>query len=555
MGLPDLAPNGREAMEARRNWGLAGVVCTGVGVAAGELIAAVVSPSASPVSAVGQGVIGALPGGTKEWAIHLFGTSDKTVFLATMVVIMAVLAAVAGLLERTRRGLGLALIAVFGVAGIVAVAARPDISGMAFVAPVVAAGLAMVLLAWVRSRFLAPSLARVLKAEYDARRRARVPGPPPVPAPADTAPEPTDPAAGAGQGTTRRSFLGYMGAGAAVAVLAGGAAVMLRRASVAVAGLRAKVVLPRALRPAPPVPAAAVLDIAGITPLVTDPNNFYRIDTALVVPAVNSDTWKLTVTGLVEHEITMDFAQLLAKPMVESYVTIGCVSNDVGGNLVGNARWLGWPVRELLAEAGVKPGADMVLSRSTDGFTAGTPLAAMTDARNAMIAVGMDGAPLPLVHGYPARLIVPGLYGYVSATKWLAELKVTTFTADQGYWTPLGWSALGPIKTASRIDVPNAGATPAAGRYVAAGVAWSPERGIAAVQVQLDGGPWQGATLAAALNKDTWVQWQAPLDLTAGHHQLKVRAVDGTGAVQTGDIAPPAPNGATGWHTVEFTAR
>ncbi|RAN72030.1 oxidoreductase [Bacillus sp. SRB_336] len=546
-------------MQARGYWGLAGVVCTGVGVAVGELVAAVVSPSASPVSAVGQGVIGALPGGTKEWAIHLFGTSDKTVFLVSMVVVMAVLAAAAGLLEHARHGVGLALIALFGLAGIVAVASRPDASGVAFVAPVLAGGLSMALLAWMRGRFLLPGLAGELKGEYDAGRRLRAPPPVPVPSPAKPPATPTATPAETSTAVvppndTRRTFLGYMGAGAVVALLAGGAAVMLRRASVVVADLRAKVTLPRALKPAPQVPAAAVLDIAGITPLVTDPTSFYRIDTALVVPAVNSDTWNLTVNGMVEREVSLTFAQLLAKPLVESYVTIGCVSNDVGGNLVGNARWLGWPVRELLAEAGVKPGADMVLSRSTDGFTAGTPLEALTDGRNAMIAVGMDGAPLPLVHGYPARLIVPGLYGYVSATKWLSELKVTTFAADQGYWTPLGWSARGPIKTASRIDVPRSGANPPAGRFTAAGVAWSPQRGISAVQVQLDGGPWQGASLAAALNKDTWVQWQAPLTLMPGKHQLKVRAVDGTGAVQTGDVAPPAPDGATGWDTVEFNA-
>lgn len=541
-------------MEARRYWGLAGVVCTGVGVAAGELTAAFISPSASPVSAVGQTVIGLLPGGVKEGAIHLFGTADKTVFLASMVVVMALLAFAAGLLERFHRGFGQAVIVLFGVVGVAAVAGRPDVTGTAFVAPVVAAGIAMALLAWVRGRFLHSGLGRELKAEYDAGRAPRASGPPAVKAapaaPGQLSPPPPE----AARSASRRTFLGFMGAGAAVAVLAGGAAVLVRRASVVVAELRAKVRLPRPATAAAAVPAAAVLDIAGVTPLITDASQFYRIDTALVVPAVNSDTWKLSVTGMVEREITLTFAQLLTKPMVESYVTIGCVSNEVGGDLVGNARWLGWPVRELLAEAGVRPGADMVLSRSTDGFTAGTPLEALTDPRNAMIAVGMNGAPLPMVHGYPARLIVPGLYGYVSATKWLSELKVTTFAADQGYWTPLGWSALGPIKTASRIDVPRAGAKPATGRFTAAGVAWSPERGISAVEVQLDGGPWRSASLAAALNKDTWVQWQVPLTLAAGKHQLKVRAVDGAGAVQTGDIAPPAPDGASGWHTVEFTA-
>ncbi len=549
-------------MEARRYWGLAGLVCTGVGVAAGELVAALISPSASPVGAVGQGVIGVLPGGVKEWAIHLFGTADKTVFLICMVVVMAGIAAVAGLLERTRHGLGQAVIALFGVVGVVAVASRPDVAGTAFAAPVAAAGVAMALLAWVRGRFLLPGRGRALG--HDAGHPPRVPGAPstpsmalrtpPAPSPATVAPVAAGAAAAPARPATRRAFLGYMGAGGVVAVLAGGTAVLLRRASVVVSELRAKVMLPRPVTGAAAVPAAAVLDVPGITPLVTDPDNFYRIDTALVVPAVNSDTWKLTVTGLVEREVTLTFSQLLAKPLVERWVTIGCVSNEVGGDLVGNARWLGWPVRELLAGAGVKPGADMVLSRSTDGFTAGTPLEAMTDARGALVAVGMNGAPLPLAHGYPVRLIVPGLYGYVSATKWLSELKVTTFAADQGYWTPLGWSAHGPIKTASRIDVPRAGAKPAAGPFTTAGVAWSPGRGISAVQVQLDGGPWQEATLAASLNKDTWVQWQAHLDPAAGRHRLRVRAVDGAGALQAGAVAPPAPDGATGWHTVDFTA-
>lgn len=522
-------------MELRRYWVLAGVVCVGVGVAAGELLAAVVSPSASPVSAVGQTVIGLLPGGVKEWAIHLFGTADKTVFLTSMVLIMAALAGVVGLLERGRRGVGQAGIGLFGVAGIAAVASRPDIGPLAFGAPIAAAVVAMALLACTRTRFLSP--------EFHGAPTADDAGRPP---PAATSPS--------ARGPARRTFFAYMGAGAAVAIIAGGASVIVRRSAVVVSELRAKVKLPPPLAPAPAVPAAAQLAISGITPFVTDAENFYRIDTALVVPAVNSDTWQLTVTGMVENEITLSFAQLLAKPMVENYTTIGCVSNEVGGDLVGNARWLGWPVRELLAEAGVKAGADMVLSRSTDGFTAGTPLEAMTDARNAIIAVGMNGAPLPLVHGFPARLIVPGLYGYVSATKWLEELKVTTFAGDQGYWTPLGWNALGPIKTASRIDVPRSGTKMTAGSATAAGVAWAPERGISAVQIQLDGGPWHDAILAAALNKDTWVQWQAPLELGAGNHELKVRAFDGSGAVQTGDVAPPAPDGATGYHTVQFSA-
>ncbi|MGO4384798.1 molybdopterin-dependent oxidoreductase [Specibacter sp. RAF43] len=508
-------------MAQRGGWIAAGLVCVGVGVAAGELVAAVTSPTVSPVSAVGQSVIDGMPSGVKDWAIGLFGTGDKSVFLASMILVIALLAATVGVLEGRRRGFGLAGIGVFGVLGIAAVATRAGVTSMAFLAPVVAAAVAGMLLAWVGRRFLRPAAATLHQPTLD--------------------------------GPTRRSFVRTMGVGAGVAVVAAGASVLIRRAAVVVVDLRARVRLPSPAIAAPPVPAGAVLGVPGVTELITPADAFYRIDTALVVPAVNSGTWQLRVTGRVDREVTLDFAQLLAKPMVEKYVTIGCVSNEVGGDLVGNARWLGWPVRELLALAGVQPGADMVLSRSTDGFTAGTPLAALTDAREAIIAVGMNGGPLPLEHGYPARLIVPGLYGYVSATKWLAELKVTTFAADQGYWSPRGWSALGPIKTASRIDVPRRGDTPGAGTIMAGGVAWAPERGISGVQVQLDDGPWQDAVLAAALNKDTWVQWKAPLAVAAGRHVLAVRAIDGAGAVQTSVPAPPAPDGATGHHTVEFT--
>lgn len=541
-------------MQARRYWGLAGLVCVAVGVALGELLAAFTSPAASPVSAVGQAVIGLLPGQVKEWAIHLFGTADKTVLLLTMVLVMALLAFVAGVVEKARRGMGMVLIGAFGVVGLAAVAVNAQASILAYAAPIVAAGVAMGLLSWVRGRFLDDDLALHQAAELRAAKLA-----------ADSKggsgkrKTPTStPAAireASAREASRRKFLVTMGTGAALAVVAGGASTIFRRASVVVTELRAMVRLPMPKKAAAPIPAGAQLDIAGITPLVTDPETFYRIDTALVVPAVNSDTWTVKVTGMVEREITLNYEQLLAKPMVEEHITIGCVSNEVGGGLVGNARWLGWPVRELLAEAGVLPGADMVLSRSTDGFTAGTPLEAMTDDRNSMIAVGMDGEPLSLVHGYPARMVVPGLYGYVSATKWLMELKVTTFAADQGYWTPLGWSALGPIKTASRIDVPRSGAKPSAGQFTAAGVAWAPERGISAVEVALDGGPWVKATLAEAINKDTWVQWKVSLDLAAGGHELKVRAVDGEGTVQTATPAAPAPNGASGHHTVNFTAQ
>lgn len=528
-------------MKQRGYWALAGLVCVGLAVSAGELLAAFISPGASAVSSVGQFIIGALPANMKEWAIHLFGTNDKAALLTIIVITLAIIAMLAGLLERVRRGVGLALVGLFGVLGLLAVGANTSATSLSYVSPVVMAVLAIVLLVVAERRFLTPA--------FDG---AQAPGKPSEQTPGKSSEQtPGQPSREAQ--VARRNFVQAVGGGAVLAVVLGGAATIVRRSAVVVAGLRDKVRLPKPVVAAPAIPAGSSLDIAGLSPLVTPVKDFYRIDTAFVVPSVNSDTWTLTVTGMVEREITLNFAELLAKPMVENYVTIGCVSNEVGGNLVGNARWIGWPVREVLKMAGVKPGADMVLSQSVDGFTAGTPLSAMTDSRNALIAVGMDGEPLPLEHGYPARLIVPGLYGYVSATKWLSELKVTTFAQDQGYWTPLGWSAMGPIKIASRIDVPKSGAKVAAGEVTLAGLAWSPQQGISAVQVQLDGGAWQDATLAVALNKDTWVQWEIKLMAAAGKHQAKVRAMDGKGTLQTADVAPPAPNGASGYDSITFS--
>lgn len=538
-------------MEQRRYWVLAAVVCVGAGIAVGEFSAALISPLLSPVTAVGQAVIDWVPGSLKTFIINIFGTGDKTVFLISMVVVMALLAAGIGLLERWRTGFGLAGIGLFGAIGITAVATRADATGPAYVSPIIAAIAAMLFLSAVANRFLRTAAVVPVAPHIEMDDGGSSPVARTVPPGSSPASDQRPPAKGSGP--SRRRFLQVMTVGGVVAVVAAGAATALRNAAVVVTDLRAKVRLPKPATPAPAVPASATLNIGGITPLVTANKDFYRIDTALVVPAVNSDSWKLTVTGMVDRQVEIDFAELLAKPMVEHYTTIGCVSNEVGGNLVGNARWLGWPVRELLAMAGVQSGADMILSTSTDGFTAGTPLAAMLDERDAIIAVGMNGQPLPLEHGYPARLIVPGLYGYVSATKWLANLKVTTFAQDQGYWTPRGWSPMGPIKTASRIDVPASGSQSRAGTVMTAGVAWAPERGIKGVQVQLDSGPWQDAVLATAINEDTWVQWEAPLTIGAGSHVVQVRAIDGTGAVQTGASAPPAPNGATGWDSVQFT--
>ena len=308
--------------------------------------------------------------------------------------------------------------------------------------------------------------------------------------------------------------------------------------------------LPTPAEPAPPVPAGADLALSELTPYVTSNDNFYRIDTALQVPVIDPADWSLTITGMVDNPFTLDYATLAAKPLVEHLATLTCVSNEVGGNLAGNALWLGFPIRDLLAEARPTDGADMVLSTSDDGFTAGTPLDVLTDPdRQALLAIGMNGAPLPIVHGFPVRMVVPGLYGYVSATKWVTELKVTTFAADQGYWTPLGWSARGPIKIASRIDVP-ARRTLDAGRTTIAGVAWAQHTGIAKVEVQINGDPWQPARLAETAGPDTWRQWVFDWDATPGDHTIAVRATDADGDLQVAEFAPPAPDGATGYHSI-----
>jgi DMSO/TMAO reductase YedYZ molybdopterin-dependent catalytic subunit len=515
-------PRDQPRDQSKTRWAAAaGVVAAAAGVVLGELVASFVSPSLSPMTAVGGAVIDAVPPAVKEGAIALFGTADKVALLAGMALVIAGLAALAGILEWRRRFAGYAVMAVFGIVGLVAVLSRAQVTGNAIPVPLIAAATGILVLKWLMTRLRAWGSAA-----------------------AGSAP------AGSAAGPARRGFLQALGGGAAVAALGGVLASALRGAAAGVTEVRSKLLLPSAASAAPPVPDGAELRLDGMEPLVTPNRDFYRIDTALAVPAVDPDTWTLKVTGMVEREVELDFAALLAKPMTERYVTIACVSNEVGGDLIGNARWLGWPVRELLAMAGPMAGADMVLSRSKDGWTAGTPLEALTDNRDALIAVGMNGEPLPLEHGFPVRMIVPGLYGYVSATKWLTELKVTRFADDIGYWTPRGWSERGPIKTSSRIDVPRAGRAVRAGTVPFGGVAWAQHTGIGKVELRVNRGAWQAAVLAPGISHDTWYQWQLALPLTPGQYEVQVRATDLKGVPQVEDPAPVAPDGATGYHTI-----
>jgi DMSO/TMAO reductase YedYZ molybdopterin-dependent catalytic subunit len=495
-------------------------------VVAGELLAGLLSPSLSPVTAVGGATIDALPPGVKEWATSLFGTADKAVFVAGMVLIIAAVGGLAGVLELRRRFAGVAVMAVFGLVGLAAVLTRALLTTGAVPVPLAAAFVGAVLL-----RFLIRRLKEDMPAGGPAQR-AVVPDQTGTP------------------GTARRTFLQVLATTGAVTAAGGIIAAIWRGAAAGISTAREMLKLPAAASAVPAIPAGAQVGLDGMQPLVTPNRDFYRIDTALIVPVVDPGTWTLRVTGMVGQEVELTLADLLAKPLIERHITIACVSNEVGGDLIGNARWLGWPVRELLAMARPQAGADMVLSRSSDGWTAGTPLEVLTDNRDAMLAVGMNGDPLPLEHGFPVRMIVPGLYGYVSATKWLTELRLTTFAKDEGYWTPRGWSERGPVKTSSRIDVPRSGRGIKPGRVMFGGVAWSQHTGISKVELRVNRGPWQQADLAPGISLDTWYQWQLGIELTRGQYEVQVRATDLKGNPQAEEQSPVVPDGATGFHTI-----
>jgi DMSO/TMAO reductase YedYZ molybdopterin-dependent catalytic subunit len=302
------------------------------------------------------------------------------------------------------------------------------------------------------------------------------------------------------------------------------------------------------------VPDDAEVGVDGVTPWRVDNDDFYQIDTAIAVPAIDVATWRLRIHGMVRRELRLSYQDLLDRGLTEAWVTLCCVSNPVGGDLIGNAWWSGVRVADLMAEADPDPGADAVLQTSEDGWTCGTPLAALTDERDALLAVAMNGEPLPLEHGFPVRMVVPGLFGYVSATKWLVDLEVTRFDDISAYWTQRGWSAKGPVRTQSRIDVPRANHGVMAGDVRVAGVAWAQHTGIEKVEISLDGGPWTATELGGVPSVDTWVQWSGTVQAEPGNHKVSVRATDRSGYTQTAVRRDVVPNGATGWHTIDFTA-
>ncbi|HEY6790333.1 MAG TPA: molybdopterin-dependent oxidoreductase [Trebonia sp.] len=577
-----------------------GIVTAAAAIGVAQLFAGLTTPQASPVVAVGQCVIGGTPLPVKDWATATFGTNDKPVLIGGVLVLLFAFAVVIGVVAMRRLPWGMAGLALFSAIGLAAVLTRPD-AAASWIWPTLLGGAAgAVVLAMLVNRAVAavpvasplplprplppvafgvhePATADDSIAPADDSAwpdPAQPTGTPAGPSPVDSAwvaggstgaqaarPTPRDvpeqeerPFRGSPPGT-RRAF--FTTAGVALATAAAGEYVgreLSTRHNVSAA--RSLIRFPRAAVPAPPLPAGINPRVAGLSSFITPNSQFYRVDTAIVVPEVAPAGWTLRIHGMVAREVTVTFADLLRRPLIEDYITLCCVSDPVGGPYIGNAKWLGASLASLLHEARPLAGADQLLCTSVDGFTSGTPLTVVMDGRDALVAVAMNGAALPVEHGFPARLVVPGLYGYVSACKWVTDIEVTRFSQAAAYWVQNGWSQQAPIKTECRIDVPTGSSPLGTGPVTVAGVAWAQHKGIAAVEVQIDKGPWNEATLVPVPDLDTWRQWTwrwaSP---TPGSHVIQARATDKTGYTQTSAIADGAPNGASGYPAVQVTVQ
>lgn len=542
---------------------LVGLVAMGLAVGTAELAAVLgtrwgwLSAASSPITSLGTTFIHLTPEWLKEYAIRTFGQHDKDALRIGMYLTLFVVALViGGIARRSPRisAAATALLIVVTIGAIYSITAATPFDAI----PILVGGTAGIyVLVTVFRRTVFLPLPRTAPAGKTPR--------PAGAGPVELDPSTSDrtlvdsrsgtfgdrhPMASAtrgpvGAGMDRRGFFRITAIGAVVAVAAGAVSRWIPSTADVLAS-RAKIVLPVPTS-AQSIPAGADLAIAGLTPYVTATNDFYRVDTAFVPPNVTAEEWGLRIHGLVDKPISIDYAELIARPQIQRNITLTCVSNPVGGNLAGNATWTGSRIDDLLAEAGPNGGADCVLCTSKDGFTVSAPLDALTDGRDAMLAVGMNGAVLPIAHGFPVRMVVPGLYGYVSATKWVVDMELTKFSEVSAYWTSRGWSDHGPIKTASRIDIPRESAQVPAGDVTVAGVAWAQHRGITAVEVRIDNGGWQPAELAGDASVDTWRQWKFTWRASSGNHTIACRATDGTGAVQTSAVADVAPDGATGY--------
>ena len=587
------------------------MLAAAVAIGAAQLVAGLTAPASSPVLAVGQAAIDLTPPPVKNFAISAFGTADKTVLLGGILVVLALYAAVVGILAVRRLAFGMWGLGLFAFIGLWAALTRPG-STAAYLWPTLAGAAA--------GAFALAKLADAARRLNVSRARPRgradtgpvplgpsrpapqtlappdLPVPPAEPGPAAAAgtgpeaagsrPEPTGsrPEAatpgepngpretpgdatgysftflpnpddtGPPRGPDRRRFLvssGIAAAAAAAGTFAGRELATRRDVTLARNALH----FPRPTVTAPPLPAGSDLHIPGLSSFITPNDSFYRVDTALLLPQVDPATWRLRIHGMVQREVTITFAELLRRPLIEDYVTLTCVSDPVGGPYVGNAKWLGASLADLIRQARPRAGASQLLCTSVDGFTSGTPLQVVLDGRDALLAVAMNGTALPVEHGFPARMVIPGLYGYVSATKWVTDIEVTTFAAATPYWAERGWSQQAPIKTESRIDVPAIGSTLRPGPTQVAGVAWAQHKGVAAVEVRVDRGPWHEARLAAVPDIDTWRQWVWEWQATPGNHLLEARATDKTGYTQTAVQAQPVPNGASGYPSAAVTVR
>jgi DMSO/TMAO reductase YedYZ molybdopterin-dependent catalytic subunit len=500
---------------------LSGLVAGAVFLAVAELAALVFARTASPILAVGAFVIDIVPRPLKELAITTFGEYDKIALLVGLGLAVVIASAIAGVLQYVRPHLGAIAIGLAGVLSGAAIVTRAEATVLAYLPPILGTvgGVAILVM-----------LSRRLRAWREETLAPAVPE-----NPADR------------PGYDRRRFLLGTTIAGASAVVVGIAGRTVSAVTSSAEAIRKAVKLPSP-RSTVTIPSGAEFDVRGLSPLITPNKDFYRVDTALTVPTVDPETWRLVIDGMVDQRVELTFQDLLDMGLDEYAVTLTCVSNEVGGGLVGNAIWQGVPLRDVLKMAGPSSDADMVLSQSVDGYTASTPLSALTDdGIDAILAVAMNGEPLPPEHGFPVRMVVPGLYGYVSATKWVTELKVTTFAADEAYWTPRGYSAEAPIKFASRLDTPKSGTPVEAGKVPLAGVAWAQTVGIERVEVSVDDGEWMPAKLSNPINEDTWVQWMLEWDATPGTHYVAVRAVNKNGDLQIEERAPIAPDGSSGW--------
>ena len=495
---------------------LLGLVATGAGLAAAELVVGLLERTSSPVVPVGQVFIDWVPRPLKEWAIEAFGTNDKVVLVVgALVVLLGIGIGVGVLAMRGARSAAVALTCVTGVIGAWAVLTRPEPTLVKLLPTIVGTGVSIAVLLYLAPR----------------------------PATGATTSDPQRPMAEP-MGVDRRRFVGGAIGIGSVAVIAGGVGRLLQQ-RFEVNSERNVLTLPAVDMPVTELPPDTQLPLEGLQPFVTPNADFYRIDTALVVPQVPKDSWRLKIGGMVDNPIELTFDDLLARTQVERYITLSCVSNPVGGDLIGNALWQGVLLRDVLEEAGVQPGATQIVSRSIDDWTAGTPTEIVMDGRDAMLAIAMNGEPLPARHGYPVRMVVPGLYGYVSATKWVTQIELARWEDYDAYWVPRGWSKNGPIKTMSRIDTDRRGAAPS--DVIVGGIAWAIHRGVSRVEVRPDEGEWVEAQLGGVPSDDTWKQWMVTMELEPGRHMIESRAFDGDGVPQTEETAPVAPNGAQGY--------